>query len=140
MNFPFNQPEKTRDCGYRCLYYAVRPKAAYKDWLRLFRFFSPVKSGITFTDIHTVLDYYKIDYKFTQLTEHGMYIVYSGVWLKPDGKQHGHYLVYHDGVVYCSTKNKPEPMPLTAVLPRLEAKTIDGAFRCLEILTKGELI
>lgn len=134
-NFPFNQPNKTRDCGYRCLYYAVQPDIAYVKWLDQFRFFSPVKSGITFTDIHTVLDYYKIDYKFTQLTESGLYIVYSGVWLVPDGKKHGHYFVYHDGVVLCSTKDKPQKMPLDKVVARLEAKSVDGAFRCLKVIS-----
>jgi len=132
-NFPFNQENNTKDCGYRCLYYVVKPLNTYVNWLDQFRFFNPVKSGITFTDIHTVLDYYKIDYKFTQLTESGLYIVYSGVWLAPDGKKHGHYFVYDDGVVLCSTKDKPQAMQLSKVVARLEAKSVDGAFRCLKI-------
>jgi len=134
-NFPFNQPDpdKTKDCGYRCLYYAVdfvlNHGVPYEQWLENFKFFTPVKTGIYFTDICTVLDYYKIDYKFTQLTDKGLYIVYSGHWLK-----HGHYLIYHDGKVLCSTKNEAEEMKLADVIAKLEAKTIDHAFRSLKIL------
>jgi hypothetical protein len=126
--FPFNQPEKTKDCGYRCLYYVINPNSNYEQWLHQFRFFSPIKSGITFTDICTVLSYYNIDYKFTQLTEEGTFIIYSGTWLK-----HGHYFIYKDGEVYCSTKTKPEKTTLAEVVSKLEAKTVDGAFRCLKI-------
>lgn len=131
--FPFNQPEKTHCCGYRCLYYVIKTKAPYETWLDQFRLFNPVKTGIFFSDIHTVLDYYKIDYKFTHLKEIGLFIVYSGNWLK-----HGHYFVYHDGIVYCSTKDKPEKIPLDEVLKRLEAKTVDGSYRCLQVAQNGE--
>lgn len=136
--FPFNQPEpsKTKDCGYRCLYYAVGWALnwtalgfPYGAWLEQFRFFAPVKHGIYFTDICVVLDYYKIDYKFTQLSNEGLYIIYSGSWLK-----HGHYFIYHNGIVLCSTKSEPERMALADVIAKLESKSIDGAFRCLKIL------
>jgi hypothetical protein len=128
MKFPFNQPEKTRDCGYRCLYYVLQPKESYERWLGNFRMFQPVKNGITCNDMHTVLDFHKKVHKFTQLTEDGLYVIYSGVWLK-----HGHYFVYHDGIVYCSTKSEPYRMPLAEVVGKLEAKTTEGAFRCLKI-------
>lgn len=127
-NFPFNQPEKTKDCGYRCMYYAIKPGISYDKWLDQFRFFSPIKSGITFTDICTVLEYYGIEHKFTQLTENGLFIVYSGCWLK-----HGHYFAYENGTVLCSTKSIPERMRLSEVITKLESKTVDGAFRCLKI-------
>lgn len=133
--FPFNQPDKTRDCGYRCLYYAINPKDPYHVWIDQFKCFMPDKAGIYFNDICTVLDYRKIDYRFTQLSESGLYIVYSGIWLHPEGKKHGHYFVYHDGVVYCSTHSEPYRMHLGDAIQRLESKTVDHAFRCLKVLT-----
>lgn len=140
--FPFNQPDKTRDCGYRCLYYVVAPKVSrgkkeqletYEHWLDRFRYFAPIKSGILFNDICTILDYYKIDHRFTQISDRGLFIVYSGFWLHHEGKKHGHYFVYHDGVVYCSTHAEPYALPLSEVIRRLEAKTLDHAFRVLRI-------
>ena len=128
-HFPFNQPDKTKDCGYRCLYYAINPDISYEKWLDQFCFFDPVKNGITFSDICTVLTYYKIEHKFRQLTEDGLFIIYSGSWLK-----HGHYFIYHNGFIFCSTKDKPDKMELKDVITKLEAKTIDGAFRCLKII------
>jgi hypothetical protein len=148
-HFPFGQPQTekdkpSKDCGYRCLWYAVNPTELneagppipYDAWLKNFRFFQPVKSGITFTDICAVLDYYKRDFRFTQLVEEGLFIVYSGIWLRSDvlSKKHGHYFCYHDGVVLCSTHQEPYRLPLREVISRLEAKTIDHAFRCLKVL------
>lgn len=133
MNFPFNQPDKTKDCGYRCLYYTLNLKERYEDWVNQFRFFDPVKTGINFADICEVLNFYGREYAFTNLSEVGLYIIYSGIWLHPEGKKHGHYFVYHDGVVYCSTHSQPYHMPLNDVLKRLEAKTVDHAFRVLQV-------
>lgn len=133
MRFPFNQPDKTRDCGYRCLYYALNLRERYENWVDQFRFFNPVTTGIHFADICQVLNFYEREYVFTQLSEVGLYIIYSGIWLHPEGKKHGHYFVYHDGVVYCSTHSQPYRMPLKEVLKRLEAKTVDHAFRVLQV-------
>jgi hypothetical protein len=133
-NFPFNQQDKTKDCGYRCTYYAVGQDMPYEKWLDQFRFFSPVKSGIYFNDICDILTYYGKEFKFTELSEKGLYIVYSGIWLHPEGKKHGHYFVYHDGIVYCSTHAEPYKMPLKEVIKRLEAKTVDHAYRCLKVM------
>jgi|SRR5581483_4206511 len=129
--FPFNQPEKTKDCGYRCLYYGLDLVIPYEQWLLRFEIFNPVAKGITFSDICTVFEYYKRDYKFTQLTESGLFIIYSGSWLK-----HGHYFCYDNGIVLCSTKSEPERIPLDKVVERLEAKSVEGAFRCLQVLGK----
>lgn len=134
MTFPFNQPDKTRDCGYRCLYYALGIKDKYNDWLDNFRFFNPTVSGIHFVDICTLLDYYKVDYKFTQVSDKGLYIIYSGIWLHTEGKKHGHYFVYQDGMVYCSTHSKPYEMPIKEVIRRLEGKSVEHAFRCMQII------
>ena len=134
MNFPFNQPDKTRDCGYRCLYYALDLKESYEKWIDNFRYFIPTRSGIQFQDICDVLSHYGKDYKFTHLEERGLYIIYSGIWLHPEGKKHGHYFVYHDGQVYCSTHGEPYRLSLADVLKRLDAKTVDLAFRCLKVL------
>jgi len=131
MNFPFNQPDNTRDCGYRCAHYAATVTEDYETWIKEFRFFSPEKSGIYFNDICDILSYYKKEYKFTELSENGLYIVYSGVWLHSEGKKHGHYFVYHFGNVMCSTHNKPYKMKLSEVVKRLEAKTVDHAYRSL---------
>jgi hypothetical protein len=133
-NFPFNQEDKTRDCGYRCVYSVLNPVMSYEAWLDQFRFFNPVKSGIMFNDICTILDFYKIDHKFTQLTEDGLFIIYSGIWLHPEGKKHGHYFLYDSGTIYCSTHSTPYKMKLRDVISRLEAKTLDHAFRCLKIV------
>ncbi len=139
MSFPFGQPDSeenkpSRDCGYRCLYYAVKPNCSYKEFLHNFRFFQPVKSGITFTDICIVLNYFKKEFCFTQLKENGLYIVYSGIWLHHEGKKHGHYFIYENGFVLCSTHTEPYPLSLNEVEKRLEAKDIDHAFRCLKII------
>lgn len=145
-NFPFNQPDKTRDCGYRCLYWALKPArptipyngkmeaVPYAVWLDdNFKVFNPVESGITFDDIHHVLKYHNKEHRFTQLSESGLYIVYSGVWMHQYDKKHGHYFCYDNGIVYCSTRPGPEKRSLEDVISKLEAKTIDGAFRCLKI-------
>jgi hypothetical protein len=132
--FPFDQAADTKDCGYRCSYYVIQPKDDYEKWLENFRFFSPIKSGIYFTDICSILSYFKFNYKFTQLSDKGLYIVYSGIWLHPEGKKHGHYFVYHDETVYCSTHSKPYKMSLSEAVERLESKTVDHAFRCLKII------
>lgn len=132
--FPFNQPDKTRDCGYRCAYAVIEPEVSYETWLEQFRFFHPVKTGIMFSDICNIMTFYNIEYKFTQLTSSGLFIIYSGIWLHPEGKKHGHYFIYDHGKVYCSTHSTPYEMNLRDVVARLEAKTIDHAFRCLEIL------
>jgi len=141
--FPFGQPDKTKDCGYRCLYYALRRNEVqdvslrnYDGWLNQFRFFMPVKSGITFTDIHTILDYYKIDYRFTHLTDDGLYIIYSGIWLHQEEKKHGHYFIYENGTVLCSTHNEPYKISLADALKRMESKAIDHSYRCMKILGK----
>lgn len=134
MNFPFNQPDKTRDCGYRCLYYALDLAQTYDSWIENFKYFTPLKSGIQFQDICDLLTYYGKDYKFTQLTDAGLYIIYSGIWLHPEGKKHGHYFVYHNGYVYCSTHKERYQMLVADVTRRLEAKTVDLAFRCLKVL------
>lgn len=136
--FPYGQPESTKeapskDCGYRCLYYCLGLKEPYHTWLDQFKFFLPVRSGITFTDICTVLTYYKKEFKYTLLRDKGRFIIYSGVWLKPEGKEHGHYFIYEDGQVLCSLKNAPYKMSLPEVVSRLESKNIDGAFRVLEV-------
>ncbi len=134
MNFSWNQPNATKSCGYRCLYYVLSPKEPYEQWLGdNFKFFDPTNFGIQFNDICEVLKYHKKEYKFTQLTEEGLYIVYSGVWLHIDGKKHGHYFIYHNGVVNCSTKSGPYKMPLSQVISRLESKTTETAFRILKI-------
>lgn len=131
--FPFNQPEKTKDCGYRCLYHVINPLVPYEDWLNLFRFFNPKKQGINFSDICEILSYYKIDHCFSQLESKGLYIIYSGIWLYSEGLKHGHYFLYEDEVVYCSTHSEPYKFPLAEAVKRLEAKTVDHAFRCLRI-------
>ncbi len=136
--FPFGQPpseenKPSRDCGYRCLYYAAEPDCSYEEFLNLFRFFQPTKTGITFSDVCIVLDYFKKDFSFTQLKEEGLFIVYSGIWLHHEGKKHGHYFIYENGHVLCSTHTSPYYLPLTEVEKRLEAKNIDHAFRCLHI-------
>lgn len=145
--FPYGQPDKTKDCGYRCMYYALRRCKAiekeqrgghyqypsYDEWLDNFRFFSPIKSGITFTDIHTILDYYKVDYTFTHLTDQGLYVVYSGIWLHQEDKKHGHYFIYENGEVLCSTHTEPYHSSLDATLKRLEAKSIEHSYRCMRI-------
>lgn len=138
-DFPFGQPpteegKPSKDCGYRCVYYCVDPGVPYETWLENFRFFQPVRSGITFSDISMVLDYHQKDFRFTQLSEEGLFIIYSGIWLHHEGKKHGHYFVYHNGVVLCSTRKEPYRLPLAEVEKRLEAKSIDHAFRCLKIL------
>lgn len=134
--FPFNQPEKTRDCGYRCLYHIIKPSASYETWLDQFKIFSPTTSGITFSDCLQVLNHYGFDFKFTQLGASGLFLVYSGIFLHPEGKKHGHYFLYHDGTVFCSTRDAPYRMDLATMVGRLEAKSIDHAFRCLQILGK----
>jgi hypothetical protein len=136
--FPYNQPDKTKDCGYRCLYYSLRrcnaiEKIGYDEWLNNFRFFNPIKSGITFTDIHTIFDYYKVDYTFTHLTDQGLYIIYSGIWLHQEGKKHGHYFIYESGQVLCSTHTEPYNISLENALKRLESKTIEHSYRCMKI-------
>jgi len=136
--FPFNQPEKTRDCGYRCLYYSLivfgENIGKYEQWLQNFRFFAPVLNGIGFKDIHIILDHYGLDYRFTVPTEKGLYIIYSGCWLK-----HGHYFVYHNGEVLRSTKSEPEEIPACDVIARLsQARSIDQAWRCLKVLGKKQ--
>lgn len=133
MTFPFNQPINTKDCGYRCTYYVLDLKESYEEWLNNFKFFSPIKEGINFNDVCNILSFYKKYYKFTQLTEKGLYIVYSGVWLKPEGRNHGHYFVYQDGTIYCSTRKHQYHLDLKEVIKRLEAKTTEGAFRCLQV-------
>lgn len=132
MKFPFNQPDKTNDCGYRCMYYVINPKVSYEEWLDNFRFFMPKKKGINFNDICTVLDHYKIESKFTELSENGLYIIYSGIWLRPN-KSHGHYFVYHNGLVYCSLQEGPYQMKLANVIVKLEGKTVEEAYRCLKV-------
>lgn len=145
--FPFNQPpseegKPSRDCGYRCMYWALSrflrwgESIPYSMWLDQFRFFQPVQSGILFNDICTVLDHYKLDFRFTHLTDIGFYLIYSGIWLSHETppKKHGHYFIYDDGVVYCSTRSEPYRLGLEEVHQRLEAKTLDGAFRCLKVL------
>jgi hypothetical protein len=134
VNFPFNQEPKTKDCGYRCVYYVLNLAQPYESWLENFRFFRPAQSGIYFSDICDILTHYGRDFRFTELSETGLYIIYSGVWLHPEGKKHGHYFVYHDGVVYCSTRREPYRMSLAEVTKRLEAKTVDHAYRCLRLV------
>ncbi len=132
MKFPFNQPDKTKDCGYRCLYFALDLPESYDKWLENFKMFAPPKHGIYFSDICQVFNYYEREYKFTTLTEKGLYIIYSGCYLK-----HGHYFVYKDGVVYCSTKDAPERMPLETLIERMETKSSDHGFKVLKVLWKG---
>ncbi len=137
--FPFGQKpstkeEPSKDCGYRCMYYCLDLREPYETWLEQFKFFQPTKSGITFTDICTVLNYYGKDFKYTALRDRGRFVIYSGIWLKPEGHNHGHYIVYENGWVYCSLKNEPYKLSLNDVIGRLEAKNIDGAFRVLEVL------
>lgn len=133
MTFPFNQPPKTNDCGYRCLYYTLNLKESYNSWLENFKFFSPEKKGIFFNEICTLLDFYKKKYRFTQVTEKGLYIIYSGIWLHHEGRKHGHYFVYHDGVVYCSTHSEPYRLKLSEVIKRLESQDTNHGFYCLEV-------
>jgi hypothetical protein len=137
MIFPFNQPESTRDCGYRCTYYAIQPPMPYEDWLDQFRFFDPLKNGIVFNDIIAILKYYNYESMFTQLSESGLFIIYSGVWMHQYEKKHGHYFVYHNGTVLCSTRPNPEKRTLPDILKHLEAKSIEGAFRCLKVSPKS---
>lgn len=131
--FPFGQPDKTRDCGYRCLYYVLNLNTEYNEWVKNFRFFTPTKSGILFQDICNVLSYYGKKYKFTQLTEKGVFVIYSGIWLHVENKKHGHYFVYDNGHVLCSTHLTTQRMKLETVVKRLEADTVDLAFRCLRV-------
>ena len=130
--FPFNQPDKTKDCGYRCAYYAIGTEEPYESWLDQFKMFDPQHHGILFTDIAQLLKFNKLEYKFTQLSEEGLYIVYSGSWLK-----HGHYFVYHNGVVYCSTKSEPYRMPLQDVVDQLETKSSDHGFKIMKVFPFG---
>ncbi len=136
MHFQFNQPEKTKDCGYRCLYYAINELkeklAPYEQWLENFRFFFPIKTGIFFSDICSILEYYGMDRKFTVPRQDGLFLIWSGVgaWCK----SHGHYLIYHDGVVYDSLKSEPYEMSLSGLLSKLESRTVDGSFKCMEIV------
>ncbi len=133
MNLPFNQPLKTRDCGFRCLYAISNPSAPYEQWLYdNFRFFNPKESGINFNDICEVLKYHKINYEFTELNERDTFIIYSGNWLKPQ-KNHGHYFILKAGIVYCSTKSEPYHMHLNEVINRLKAKTTETAYRSLRV-------
>lgn len=129
MNFPFNQNEKTKECGWRCVYAVLSLKESYEQWLDNFRFFAPLKNGISFNDICQILDYYNLKYKFTQLKKNGTYIIYSGIWLKSNG----HYFIYKDGVIYCSVNNAPYEMNVDDVVSKLEGKTTEQSFRCLEI-------
>lgn len=140
MHFPFGQPDKTKDCGYRSLYYCLNLQESYEQWLNNFKMFAPVETGIYFTDICQVLKYYNRDYIFTQLSDQGLFIVYSGIWLLTDGdyggekKKHGHYFVINKGTIYCSTRHGPYKLPFETIIKRLECKTIDHAFRCLKVL------
>ncbi len=134
--FPFNQPDGTRDCGYRCAYYCIgsaKSDKTYEGWLDQFKHFNPTVSGINFNDICNILSYYKVNSKFTELTDSGLYIVYSGIWLHPEGKKHGHYFVYQDGYVLCSTHKTMYRMRLPEVVKRLEAKTVELAYRSLRV-------
>lgn len=133
MSFPFNQLDKTRDCGYRCLYYALNLEEPYYTWLKQFKMFSPAKHGIYFSDICQVLDHYEYEYKFTSLSDSGLYIIYSGCYLK-----HGHYFVYHDGIVYCSTKSEIEKISLLELISKMETKSSDNGFKVLKVFPKGE--
>lgn len=134
--FPFGQIDKTKDCGYRCTYYILRKFNAinqkYEEWLNNFRFFTPEKNGITFNDICQILNFYKINYKFTELNDVDTYIIYSGNWLKPE-KNHGHYFVYDKQIVYCSLKDKPYIHFLKDTISKIEGKTTEEAYRCLKI-------
>jgi hypothetical protein len=131
--FPFNQEPKTKDCGYRCLYYALESDLPYEEWIDQFKVFDPAHHGIFFSDIAQVLKFNERDFKFTQLTEKGLYIIFSGCWLK-----HGHYFVYQDGVVFCSTKSGPYRMPLKDVIEQLETKSSDHGFKVMKVFPKGE--
>lgn len=131
--FPFNQPDKTRDCGYRCAYYCLDLTQPYSEWIKNFEYFNPTVSGIYFNDICDILKHHKKTFKFTEVSDKGLHIIFSGIWLHPEGKKHSHYFVYEDGVVLCSTHAGPYKMTLPDVIKRLEADSVDHAYRCLKI-------
>ena len=130
--FPFKQKEKTKDCGYRCLYYTLEVEQPYETWLEQFKVFDPVHHGIFFSDIAQVLKFNEREFKFTALSEEGLFIIFSGCWLK-----HGHYFVYHNGLVFCSTKSEPYKMTVEEVISKLETKSSDHGFKIMKIFPIG---
>lgn len=133
MIFPFNQPEKTKDCGYRCVYYILHKKnkinETYTKWLEQFQMFDPVRHGILFCDICQILNFYQIEYKFTNYSEEGLYLILSGKFLP-----HSHYFLYENKMIYCTTKSEPYELNYLELLEKLETKVSDQAHKCVKIL------
>lgn len=136
--FLFNQPNN-KECGYRCLYYVLNIKEDYEKWLNdNFKVFNPKESGITFNDICQVLKHYGKEYYFTEISEKGTYIIYSGIFLHSENppRKHGHYFIYQNGIIYCSTRQEPYKLNLSDLVKRIKGKTTEEAYRCLEIKDK----
>ena|ERR1700677_4331669 len=128
MTFHFNQDPKTKDCGYRCLYYILNPKYSYEELLDKLKWLEPVKKGISFSNIVTILEHHGRECKFTIPSNKGLYLMWSGVWSK------GHYFIYHDGIILDSLAEKPYPMSLEELISKVESKSTRDTFYCLKIV------
>ncbi len=105
--FPFRQNPSTRDCGFRCLYYVVNPGVEYDEWLKTLLHKNPERSGLKINHIATHLRNKGFEVESCSPEVTGLYIIYSTGWLSS-----GHYLVYHDGLVYDSVDIQPRRMSI----------------------------
>ena len=103
MEFPFGQDPNTRDCGFRCLYYVLKPNLTYQEWLKTLLHKNPAEEGLPWGNVISHLRGQGRSIECLCISEEHTFIVYSSKWLPTCG----HYLVYDHGVVYDSVDTEP---------------------------------
>lgn len=130
--FQFNQNPKEKSCGWRCLHYVYPITINYEEFLKKYDEFTPLKSGIWFKNICSVLNYHNVKYKFTIPKEKGLFLIWSGTW----DSAGGHYFIYHNQTMFDSLERKESPLSVQALIEKLETTNAKDHFVCMQILER----